>query len=191
MSPWVGRNVTRFDARVFATISFLLMACGLYMRALLNSQAALGDFMLPLIVQGASMAFFFVSVVSIQLDGLSPFEMPAATSISNFLRITAAAFATSIATTTWDNRASLHQSRLAEASSVFDPTLQQAMADLHALGLTDQQSLGVLVRGMMQQAYTLSALDYFWISTWGALALIPLVWLTRRPRVASGIPAAD
>ncbi len=191
LSPWVGRNVTRFDARVFATISFILMACGLYMRTLLNSEAALVDFMWPLIVQGASMAFFFVSVVSIQLDGLSPFEMPAATSISNFLRITAAAFSTSIATTLWDNRASLHQSRLAEASSAYDPILQQAMSALHGLGLTDEQSIGVLTRGLMQQAYTLSSLDYFWASAWAALGLVGLVWFTRRPRVASGIPAGE
>ncbi len=191
LSPWVGRNVTRFDARVFATISFILMACGLYMRTLLNSQAALADFMWPLIVQGASMAFFFVSVVSIQLDGLSPFEMPAATSISNFLRITAAAFSTSIATTLWDNRASLHQSHLAEASSAYDPLLQQTLTDLHSLGLNDQQSIGVLMRGVMQQAYTLSSLDYFWASTWAAIGLIGLVWFTRRPHVASGIPAGE
>ena len=190
LAPWVGRNVTRFDARVFATISFILMACGLYLRVLLNSQAALGDFILPLVVQGASMAFFFVSVVSIQLDGLSPFEMPAATSISNFLRIVAAAFSTSIATTTWDNRAALHQSRLAEASSVYDPTLQQVVSNLHGLGLNDQESIALIMRGLLQQAYTLSALDYFWVSTWAALGLIGLVWFTRRPQVASGLPAA-
>jgi len=40
---------------------------------------------------------------------------------------------------------------------------------------------------MVEQSYMLSSLDVFWASTWVALALVPLVWLTRRPQVASGI----
>jgi DHA2 family multidrug resistance protein len=189
LSLWVGRNVTRFDARIFASFSFVLMACGLYLRSLLNSQAAFSDFMLPMILQGAAMAFFFVSVVSIQLDGLPPQRMPAATSISNFLRITAAAFSTSIATTVWDDRAQLHQSRLAEASSAYSPTLQQSLARLHELGLNDAQSLAVLNRGLVEQSYLLSTLDYFYVSTFLAMGLVLLVWFTRRPRIASGQPA--
>jgi DHA2 family multidrug resistance protein len=190
LSPWVGRNVTRFDARIFASVSFVIMACGLYVRSLLNSQAAFGDFMLPMILQGAAMAFFFVSVVSIQLDGLPPQQMPAATSISNFLRITAAAFSTSIATTLWDDRAQLHQSRLAEASSAYSPSLQQSLGRLHELGMSDTQALGALNRALVEQSYLLSALDYFYASTFAAMALVLLVWFTRRPRIASGLPAA-
>jgi MFS transporter, DHA2 family, multidrug resistance protein len=191
LSAWVGRNVTRVDARLFAAFSFLVMACGLYMRSLLNSQAAFGDFVPPMILQGVSVAFFFVSIMSIQLDGVTPQRMPAATSISNFLRITAAAFATSITTTLWDNRAQLHQSRLAEASSAYSPTLQQAMGRLHDLGLNDQQSLGVLTRGLTEQSYMLSSLDYFYASMWVALCLATVVWFARRPRmVASGMTVA-
>jgi DHA2 family multidrug resistance protein len=189
-SPLAGRLVTRADARIGASMAFLIMAAGLYTRALLNSQASLGDFILPMLLQGAGIAFFFVSVVTITLDGITPQRMPAATSISNFLRITAAAFATSISTTMWDNRASLHQSRLAEASSAFDPKLQQALAGLHDLGLTEQQSIAVLTRGVIQQAYTLSSIDYFYATTWIAVLLAGVVWFTRRPRVASGMPVA-
>lgn len=189
-SPFVGRNVNRYDARWFATIAFVMMAAGLYMRSLLNSQATFGDFVLPMLLQGVSMAFFFVAVVTIQLDGVPPQRVPAATSIANFMRITAGAFSTSIATTTWENRAALHQSRLAEASSLYDPTAQQAVSALHAAGLTDQQTLGALTRGLVEQSFLLSSLDYFWVSSWISLAVIALIWMTRRPRVASGIVAA-
>jgi MFS transporter, DHA2 family, multidrug resistance protein len=189
-APLAGRLVTRADARIGASISFLIMAAGLYMRAMLNSQAALGDFILPMLLQGVGVAFFFVSVVTISLDGVTPQRMPAATSIANFMRITAAAFSTSISTTIWDNRASLHQSRLAEASSVFDPKLQQALGGLHDVGLSDQQSIAVITRAVIQQAYTLSSIEYFYAAAWIALLLAGCVWFTRRPRVASGMPIA-
>jgi len=189
MSPFVGRNVNRHDARWYATFSFIMMAAGLYLRSRLNSQAAFGDFVLPMLLQGVSMAFFFVSVITIQLDGVPPQRIAAATGLSNFLRITAGSFSTSIATTAWENRAALHQSRLAEASSLYDPTLQQAMAALHGSGLGDLQSLGVLTRGLIEQSFLLSSLDYFWISAWLSLTLIAFVWMTRRPRIASGMAA--
>jgi DHA2 family multidrug resistance protein len=138
-------------------------------------------------VQGVSMAFFFVSVITIQLDGIPPQRIPAATSISNFLRITAGAFSTSIATTVWENRADLHQSRLAEATSAYDPVGQQAVAALHGYGLNDTQTIGVLTRGLVEQSVMLSSLDYFRITGILALGIVGLVWLTRRPKVASGI----
>jgi len=188
-SPFVGRNVNRYDARWFATVAFLMMALTLYMRSLLNSQAAFGDFVLPMLVQGVSMAFFFVSVITIQLDGIPPQRVPAATSIANFLRITAGAFSTSIATTVWENRADLHQSRLAEATSAYDPAAQQAVATLHGYGLNDTQTIGALTRGLVEQSFMLSSLDYFRITGILALGVVGLVWLTRRPHVASGIAA--
>jgi DHA2 family multidrug resistance protein len=190
-SPWAGRNVTRFDARWFASFAFIMLGTSLHMRSLLNSQAAFVDFVLPMLVQGVAMAFFFVSIVTIQLDGIAPQDVPAATGIGNFLRITAAAFSTSIATTTWDNRAALHQSRLAEATSLYDPRLQQALHGVGQTGLDGQQGLGVLTRGLVEQAYMLSALDYFWISSYLMALLVALVWLTRRPRVTGHVAGAD
>jgi DHA2 family multidrug resistance protein len=34
---------------------------------------------------------------------------------------------------------------------------------------------------MVGQAYLLSSIDYFWISSWLTLAMIGLVWFARRP----------
>jgi DHA2 family multidrug resistance protein len=89
----------------------------------------------------------------------------------------------------WDDRAQLHQSRLAEASSAYSPALQQSLAKLQELGLNDTQSLGVINRTLVEQSYLLSTLDYFYASTFAAMALVLLVWFTRRPRIASGLPA--
>ena len=188
VSPFAGRTVHRYDARWYATFSFIMLAVGLHMRAQLNSQAAFIDFVLPMLVQGVSMAFFFVSMITISLDGLTPQQVPAANGIANFLRITAAAFSTSIATTAWEDRALLHQGQLAEASSAYSPTLQYAAGTLKGLGLSDQQALGALTRGLVEQSVMLSSLDYFWISTWMALGLVGLVWLARRPRAPAGQP---
>ena len=60
------------------------------------------------------MAFFFIPLTTLTLAGLPPERIPAAAGLSNFVRITLGAMGTSIATTLWDNRATLHHPRLVE-----------------------------------------------------------------------------
>jgi MFS transporter, DHA2 family, multidrug resistance protein len=59
---------------------------------------------------------------------------------------------------------------------------------MHALGLGDQAAAGAMTLSMVDQSYLLSSLDFFYVSAWLAVALLPLVWLVRRPRGAA--PAA-
>jgi DHA2 family multidrug resistance protein len=191
LSPMVGRNIGKFDARLFATASFAAFAVSYFMRAGYTADASFGVYMVPLMVQGIGMSMFFVSMLAIGLDGVPDAQVPAAAGLSNFLRITAGSFSTSITTTFWDRHAALHQTRLAEASSVYDPTLHHAMQTLQAGGLTETQSLGALARVLGGQAYLMSALDFFWICGWLSLAAVLLVWFTRRPHGGPHAVAAD
>src|SRR5208337_5366943 len=78
------------------------------------TQANFGFLVVPIIVQGAALAFFFVPLVSLVLSGLTPDRVPAASGLSNFARILCGSFGTSIATTLWDHRAILHHAQLTE-----------------------------------------------------------------------------
>jgi DHA2 family multidrug resistance protein len=172
-----------------ATIAFAAFAISYFLRAGLTQDAGFWDFVLPLLVQGVAMSTFFVAMVTISLDGVPPEKIPSASGISNFSRITAGGFAASITTTLWDRREALHQSRLADASSVYSPAMQQATAHLHAFGFTDPQAYALLARNLAQQAYLLSSLDLFWISAWLSVAMIALVWLSRRSISGGAAPA--
>ena len=188
VTPIVGKMLSRVDARRIATFAFLAFGLSYYLRAGYTADASYWEFLKPLLVQGFGMATFFVAIVSLSLHGIEPQRVPAASGMQNFMRITAGAFSASISTTFWDRHEALHQTRLAEASSVYDPTLQQAMHGLHAAGFNDPQSIAVLTRGLVNQAYLLSSLDYFWISAWLCLAMIIPVWFAHRP--TGGAPAA-
>ncbi|WP_028080961.1 DHA2 family efflux MFS transporter permease subunit [Solimonas soli] len=191
LSPLIGKNIGRFDARLFATASFAVFAVSYFMRAGYTADASFAAYVTPLLVQGVGMSMFFVSMLTICLDGIPDAQVPAASGLSNFLRITAGSFSTSITTTFWDRHAALHQTRLAESSSIYDPSLTQAMHTLQSGGLDQTQSVGVLTRVLGGQAYLMSALDFFWICGWLSLAAIIFVWFTRRPRGAVHAVAAD
>jgi DHA2 family multidrug resistance protein len=192
VAPIVGRLIGKVDARWLGTVGFVSYAVSFFMRAHLTADASFMDFVLPQLVMGIGMGSFFVAMVSIVLDGQPPERVPAASGVSNFLRIVAGAFATSITTTFWDGHEALHQTHLAEASSAASPNLQSALGHLQTLGVDNTGSaLGVLTQQLVHQAYLLSSLDYFWISGCLTLAPVVLVWLTRRPRAASAHVAAD
>jgi DHA2 family multidrug resistance protein len=102
LSPWVGRNVAKFDLRWLATISFATFAAVMWLRSGFNTEADFRTIMIPTILQGVAVAFFFVPLMTLLLSGLTPDRIPAASGLSNFLRITAGAVGTS---TSWRVRA--------------------------------------------------------------------------------------
>jgi DHA2 family multidrug resistance protein len=176
-----GRHFGRFDARWLATIGFVSFGVSYLMRAALPPDASFAWFVLPGLVQGVGMCVFFVAMINIMLEGVAPRDIPAASGLSNFVRITAGAFAASIVTTFWDRHAAFHQAHLAEATTAWDPRMQQALETLQGQGFSELQSLAALTHTLRSQAYFLSAIDYFWISGVLTFLFIGFVWLTRRP----------
>jgi len=182
LTPAVGRTVHKVDPRLFATGAFLIFALVLYMRSNFNTSADFWTLMVPTIIQGAALAIFFIPLVTLSLSGLSPDRIPSASGLFNFARITAGSFGTSIATTFWDHRATLHHAQIVERLSGADPASSQALGALQSSGLTQEQSYALLNRLVDQQAFMLSANDVFFVSALLFLALIGVVWLARPVR---------
>ncbi|MCZ2408074.1 MAG: DHA2 family efflux MFS transporter permease subunit [Burkholderiales bacterium] len=191
LTPLVGRKVGQWDPRRMATGAFIVFSLVLWMRSQFTTQTDFVHIMVPTVIQGAAMAFFFIPLTTITLSGLPHTRIPSAAGLSNFVRITAGAMGTSIATTLWESRAALHHARLTEGlvqgQGVFAHTLDM----LTATGLSQAQALAQINRLIDQQAYTRAADDIFLASAYIFLLLIGLIWLTRRPQPASGQGAAD
>jgi DHA2 family multidrug resistance protein len=190
LTPAVGKNMHRVDPRIFATAAFLIFALVLWMRSHFNTSADFSTLMVPTIIQGAAMATFFVPLVALAMSGLSPDRIPAASGLTNFARITAGSFGTSIATTLWDRRASLHHAQLAEHITAYDPNGLQALGNLQGGAVGAQQSYGVLNRLVDQQAFMLSANDIFLASAMIFLLLIGVIWLARPMKATAGAAAS-
>ena len=125
------------------------------------------------------MAVFFIPLVTLSLSGLSPERIPAASGLFNFARITAGSFGTSITTTLWDHRATLHHAQLVEHLSGADAGARRRSARCRPAASAPEQSYALLNRLVDQQAFMLSANDIFYVSALLFLALIGVVWLAR------------
>ena len=186
LSPVVGKNISKFDPRHFAAFAFMVFGLVLWMRSNFNTQADFGTIMVPTLIQGIAMAFFFIPLMTITLSGLTPDRIPAASGLSNFVRITAGSFGTSISTTLWQDRAALHHAQLSEYVNLGSSATNSTLSGLAAGGLSPDQALATIDRLANQQAYMLAANDIFFASAVVFLALIPLVFLTRHVRGGGG-----
>ncbi len=183
LSPVVGKLLAKHDPRLIATVAFLIFSLISYMRAQFNTQVDLYAVMLPTFIQGAAMATFFIPLTTLTLSGLSADRIPAAAGLSNFARLVCGAFGTSITTTLWDNRATLHHSRLTEVARPGEPAFDHIMGGLQQLGLSTRQGAALIDNAINQQAYTMSATDIFYASALVFLLLIGLIW-TAKPKSA-------
>jgi DHA2 family multidrug resistance protein len=186
ITPIVARFMDRVDPRIFVTVSFGVFALVLFMRGHFNTDATFGTLLVPTVIQGIALSFFFIPLMSMALAGLAPERIPAASGLFNFARITAGSFGTSITTTLWDRRATLHHTQLVEHLTGSEPASSQALATLQAGGLGQQQTYGVLNRLVDQQAFMLSANDIFYVSALLFLLLIVVVWFARPEKGGAG-----
>jgi DHA2 family multidrug resistance protein len=182
LSPVIGRLVGRVDPRPIVTAAFLLFALVLWMRSLFTTQSDFATIMIPTIVQGAAVACFFIPLTSITIAGLTPDRIPAATGLANFARISAGAFGTSVTTTLWEDRATLHHARLVEHIASGAPAFERTLSTMMAGGMSREQAMGMIDRMINQQAFMLAADDIFYGSALLFLAMIALVWLARPKR---------
>jgi MFS transporter, DHA2 family, multidrug resistance protein len=191
LSPYVGKKVGSTDPRRLATVAFAVFGLVLWMRSYFNTDADFNTILVPTIIQGIAMAFFFIPLVALTLSGLPPERIAAASGLSNFARITAGAVGASVATTLWENRSTLHHAQLAEAINPSSPGAVSTIAQMQAQGLSLDQAYFLINRTIDQQAAMLGANDLFRMSAILFLLLIPVIWLARPARQSGPVDASS
>ncbi|WP_153100617.1 DHA2 family efflux MFS transporter permease subunit [Paraburkholderia hayleyella] len=190
LSPLTGKILPRTDPRFIATASFLIFALCFWMRSRYTTGVDEFSLILPTLIQGIGMAGFFIPLVSITLSGLPGNRIPAASGLSNFVRIMCGGIGTSIFQTAWDHRTILHHAQLSEQASVYNPVFNHSIQQMGQAGLSESQAYGLFNNMVTQQAAQLGVNDLFFISAGVFVALIALIWITRPERTGGDAGAA-
>ena len=187
LSAVVGKNMHRIDLRIWASFSFAVFAAVSFWNSHFNTDVTFAQIVLPRLLMGAGVATFFVPLTALTLSGIPDSLLPSATGLSNFSRILAGSFGTSLSITLWDRRESYHYSVLASHVSAFDPNVTEALGPL-ASPATDP---ALLDRIIGQQSLLLATNDIFWLSGAFFLSLMILVWLAKPPRQGAAAAPPD
>ncbi len=189
LSPLVGKNIAKVDPRLFATLAFGVFALILWMRSQFTTQADFVTIMIPSLIQGIAMAAFFVPLMTLIFAGLTPDKIPAASGLSNFVRIMAGGFGASIYTSNWENRSVVHHAVLTEHINFANQVSDAVLNMLTKMGMTQQQALSFVNNLINQQAATLAANDLTWLSALLFIALTGFIWLIHPPKTRSAATA--
>jgi DHA2 family multidrug resistance protein len=190
LSPITGKVLPRTDPRYIATLSFLIFALCFWMRSRYTTGVDTYSLLVPTLIQGIGMAGFFIPLVSITLSGLPGNRIPAASGLSNFVRIMCGGIGTSIFQTAWDHRTIMHHAQLAEQASAYNPVFDQSIRQMGAAGYSQPQAYGLFNTMATQQAAQLGVNDLFFVSAGIFVALIALIWMAKPERAGGDAGAA-
>lgn len=185
ISAFVGKISNVVDLRWIVTFSFVIYAICFYWRAYtFEPQMDFYASVWPQLVQGFAVACFFMPLTTITLSGLPPEKLASASALANFFRTLAGSIGTSITTTLWSRRESLHHSQLTESITEYNPESVQMYQEMAQHGMSQIQTSAYLAKEITAQGLIISANEIFWLSGGVFIGLIVLVWFAKPPFTA-------
>lgn len=181
LGPIVGANIHRVDARIVATFGFTVFALVAFWSARFTPDVDFWTLALTRLFMGIGISCFFLPLVTINLSGLAPNQIAAATGLQNFMRNLGSSFGTAIMTALWDHKGIEHHARLVEHITIYNPLATRYLEQLQAMGLNSTQALGFLDRTLNTQAFLLSTNAVLCISGILMFGLIGLIWWAKPP----------
>jgi DHA2 family multidrug resistance protein len=184
-TPFIGLLINKVDLRILTSIGFVAFALSSFWSAEFNTNVSYMQLIMPRLLQGVGLAFFFTPLISVVISGIPGNRIASALGLANFCRILGGSFGTSISVTLWDNREALHHNQLVENITNYNPTSIQALQQLHEIGFDNLSSYEVIRRIITNQAFMLSTNDLFWLAGCIFLGLLGIIWLTKPPFIST------
>ncbi|MDE3154466.1 MAG: DHA2 family efflux MFS transporter permease subunit [Acidobacteriota bacterium] len=189
----------RWDARILITAGLLTSSTALLAFSHLTLDAGVWHLVRLGIWQGIGMAFIFVPLTTATMDPIPREEMGFAASIYSLTRNIGGSVGIAFATTLIARRSQLHQNRLASEITPYGQNTHAALSGAQSLFMQHganavtaaQQALAELYGVVRQQAAYMSYLDVFHLFAFAFLAIVPIVWIMRKPRAGNKVAAVE
>ncbi len=184
LSPLLGRVMHKIDLRMVVSFGFLTFAYCSFWIAHFNTDVTLGNVAFARFVQGIGIPCFFIPCLAILMSGLPKERLASAAGLSNFTRILAGSFGTSITVTFWDHREAVHQSNLVQNLMLYNPQMKDTLERLSGAGFSLKSSFAEIANEITNQSYMMATNDIFFGSGIIFIFLFTLIWLARPPFLA-------
>jgi DHA2 family multidrug resistance protein len=179
--PIVGKFVGRVNPKRFLVLGISICALSTYMMSRFNLTTDFWTFVWPRVFLGFGMGMTFIPLTTLTLSHIPKERMTEATSIYNLLRNLGGSVGIAFTTTILSRRAQLHQTRLVEHLSPFDPAYHfmrdRITSFLGSQGLPPTGADGMMYRELVRQSMTLAFTDAFLIICLLILCVLPLVFI--------------
>jgi DHA2 family multidrug resistance protein len=194
--PLVGFLLSRYDARLMIAFGLFLLAISMFSMAhRFDLDVDFKTLMWARVYQSSGLAFLFIPINTAAYAYLPREKNNAASGLINLARNIGGSVGISFVTTLLSRRTQFHQSVLTAYATGFSPRFRSALqgASQGFMGsdavTAQHQAYGRLYGLILRQSSMLAYIDNFWVLAIAALAVIPFVFLMKKP--PKGAVAAD
>jgi DHA2 family multidrug resistance protein len=187
--PVIGIIMIKFDPRKLLTLGVIVASFTLFQLSWLNLNTGYWDVFWPQFIQGLSMALLFVPLTTVTMDPIPKEKMGNATSIFNLMRNIGGSMGIAGVTTMVARHEQVHTNVLAAHVNPYNEGTRLMMEHLKALFISAgadpvtaaQRAYAATFGLVLRQAAMISFLDAFWILGVMFIAVIPLIFLMKKP----------
>jgi DHA2 family multidrug resistance protein len=189
MMPFVGKNVSRVDARYMIAFGFFMEAVSLiYMVTHVSSGLDFKTAVVMRCIQSIGLAFLFVPIQTVVYAGIPAAKNNSASGIVNLSRNMGGDIGVALVTTIVLRRSQLHQTILTQHATLWDPSFRArlestTLAMIHANApapVARERAYAMIYQQLTREAATLGYVDAVWVVGIMCALMIPLVFLTKR-----------
>lgn len=197
LMPVIGKKLQAGTSpKIFIAVGFFLfIVFGLWMSHV-DVNVSSGFFILPLMIRGAGLAFLFVPLTSMAVQGLKPGDIPQGIALNNMMRQLGGSLGIAVINNVVAHRFAVH--RLDLISNITSSNLpysernsmivQNLQAHLAVTSNVQQQSYHLIDLAVMKQSYFLSYLDAFMFCILFILIAFPLIFIARKKNQTDPVP---
>ncbi len=182
-SPIAANLANKTDARILIFVGCLWLGLDTFWRAIGTSDMSYWVICVPLFFMGVGMPMYYVPLTGLAMGSVNEEETASAAGLMNFVRTLSGAFATSLVTTSWQNRSIRAHAELANVVASgsppgqlppgIDPQMGREMLN----NLVNGQSLMLATNGLMM--------------VMAAIFIIAAVSIVLAPKAARAVDAAS
>ena len=181
--PIAGKLLERgFDPRKLLFLSLITNAFAVNIMAHFNLSADFWSVIEPRAIQGIAISLFFVPLAAVTFANIENEDMGNASGIFNFIRNVGGSFGTAIVTTILTRREQFHQSRLIENLIPTNESFHHIQNLLSNVISSGALKLGLIYKELLRQSAMLAFNDAFYFCSILFIALLPTVFLIKRPK---------
>lgn len=175
-APFAAMMSQKFDPRKLVFFGVAWLGIWTYFRAFGTTDMTAWQVAWPMLIQGIGMPFFFIPLTSLALASVNEGEDASAAGLMSFLRTLAGAIATSLVTTSWENKATEFRSDLT-ANSISPEKFSQMLGETS----DPQVATGMLDNLIQSQAIMLSTNHVLMVASVTFIFAASAIWLAPKP----------
>ena len=181
LGPIVGMMLSRVDPRAIATFGFLSFSAVSIWSAHFPPDVDFWSVALTRLLMGISIGTFFLPIAAINLSGLGPDRVAAASGLQNFMRNLGSSFGTAILTNFWERSAAIFHADMVDNLNQYSTPYKDQLQRLIELGFSPAQALAQMEHEISAQAYLMSTNAVLLLCGWITLSMLLLIWWAGPP----------